>query len=252
MRLTTRAPLAAFALIACFSLPLTRLDAEKARSASRKLPKVEIKLSGPASLRPSESLETQFFKATLTNQSAEPLILFVRSGYLMNARWTWSVADAKDQPLGMAFIIRGICGTVPYSEEAAAAARLIHDNELAVIAPGESREFPIPGGPSDDYNFPTAGAYHLAVTLTYVVPNATFYFDERGKRIKTRPSQGFFDTGGYEQWDLSQLSLNSLELLQKGQSFQATSEAWNLRLPEARMHPDSLPTVTLTLPKPQR
>ena len=252
MLLSTRPPLAAFALIACFSMSLARLDAEKARSASRKLPKVEIKLSGPRSVQPGESLEAQFFKATLTNRSAEPLVFFARSGYLMNARWRWTVTDAKDQPLGMAFIIRGMCGTVPYSEEGLAAARLIHDDEVTLIGPGESHEFPIPVRISDDYNFPAAGTYTLRVTLTYVVPNAAFYIDERGKRVETRPSQGFFDTGGYEQWNLSQLSADSLAMLQESQSLQATSEAWNLRMPEARMHKDSLPTLTITWPKPRR
>lgn len=222
-----RPPIAALLLAACICVPLRQFGAEAARRPVRKIPKIEIKLSGPKSIRPSESLVLQRFTASLTNRSGEPQLLFVREGYLMNAKWDWTVTDAKGWPVGMELTNYGYCAAVPYSEEAAAEARKIHGKELVVLAPGESREFPIPAGPSDDYSFPKAGTYHLAVTLTYVAPNATFYFDEHGKKQAA---------SGYEQLDLSQLSVDSLEMLQNSFSVQATSSTWDLVLPKARMH----------------
>lgn len=222
-----RPSLAALFLAGCMCVSLREAGAEAEHAHARKIPKVEIKLNGPAAIRPSESLETQFFKATLTNRSAEPLVLFVREGFLLNARWNWTVTDAKGELLGMAFVNRGFCGTVPYSEEAAKEASRVHDKDLVVLEPGESREFPVPGGPSDDYNFPEAGTYKFAVTLTYVVPNSTFFFDENGKK-QAAP--------GFEQWDLSQLSVNGLEKLRSSLPVHATSAAWDLALPNARIH----------------
>jgi hypothetical protein len=225
MRTSMQPSLAAFVLIACVALPLGGLGAGETRRLSRKLPKVEIQLSGPTSVRPQDSLTMQSYKALLTNHSAEPLVLIVREGYLMDANWNWTVTDAKGFPVGMEFILRGYCGTVPYSAEAKAEASRLHDKDLVVLTPGESREFPIPAGPSDDYSFPSAGTYHLSVTLTYVQPNATEYFDEQGKRRAA---------SGYAQWDLSQLNINSLHALQESLSVQATSKPWDLQLPSPR------------------
>lgn len=221
-----RPPLAALLLAACVCVPLSQFGSEAAHRPARKIPKFEIKLSGPSSLGANESLEIQRFNALLANRSEEPQVLFVREGYLMNARWNWTVTDAKGQYVGMDFVLRGYCGTVPYSEEAAEEARHINDKDLIVLAPGESREFAIPAGPSDDYSFPKAGTYHLAVTLTYMPPNATFYFDEHGKRQKAE---------GYERWDLGRLSVDSLQGLQNSLSIQATSGRWNLMLPTRRV-----------------
>jgi hypothetical protein len=94
-----------------------------------------------------------------------------------------------------------------------------------MLAPGESHEFPILPGPSDDYSFPSAGTYHLSVTLTYVPPNADHYFDEQGKR---QPASG------YTQWDLSQVGVDQLAALQYSLSVHATSDTWNLELPSKR------------------
>src|ERR1700676_244186 len=220
-----RPPLAALALIACLSLPFGRLDAEKARHASRKVPKVEMSLSGPTTVRPNESLESQRYRMLLTNRSSEPLVLFVRNEYLMNARWDWTVTDAKGAPIGMEFILHGYCGTVPYSADAEIAARRIHDDEVIALQPGDSREFPIPAGPSDDYSFTRAGIYHLSVTMSYVPPNAGEFLDQRGKRWKAY---------GYDQWDLSELSPDAFQTLQNSLSVQTTSKTWNLELTSSR------------------
>src|SRR5262249_33924525 len=158
--------------------------------------------SGPPSVGAEDSLETERFTALLTNRSVEPQVLFVREGILMNAHWDWAVTDTKGQPIGMDLVERWYCGTVPYSEEAEREARNVRDKDLIVLAPGESREFHIPAGPSDDYSFPKAGTYHLSVTLTYVPPNATYYFDEHGQRQKA---------AGFQEWNLSHLSVESLE-----------------------------------------
>lgn len=221
-----RPPLATLVLIACVCIPFLQLGAQGARRSARKLPKIDMKLSGPTTLRPGESLESTIFQALLTNRSAEPLLLFVRSGILMNARWDWSVTDAKGTPIGMAFEPgRGFCGTPITSPEAEAEARHLRDDDLLVLAPGESHEFSVLPGPSDDYSFPSAGTYHLAVTLTYVPPNADHYFDERGKRQRAF---------GREQWDLSRLGVDQLAALTNSLSIQATSDTWNLELPSRR------------------
>lgn len=241
MLLTTRPPLAALALIVCFSLPLTQLDGEKARSASRKIPKVEIALSSPTTLKRSESLTAQRYKAMVTNRSAEPLVLFVRDGILLNAAWYWGVTDAKGWPVGMEFVplYGGFCGTPAYSAESLAAWHRLHDSDLFVLSPGESREFPIPLGPSDNYSFPTAGTYYLTVALTYVPPNATEYIDADGKRqpVLTNSSRFYgFDelAGGFERWDLSELSPDAYRALQDSLSVQARSNSWNLVLSSRR------------------
>jgi len=218
-------PLAAFVLVACLCVPFLRLGAEDSRRPPRKLPKMEIKLSGPTTVRSSESLESQIFHALLTNRSAEQQVFVVRNGFLMNANWSWTVTDAKGMPVGMEFILRGFCGTPPYSPEAEAEASWLHDEDLLVLAPGESHEFPILPGPSDDYSFPSAGTYHLSVTLTYVPPNADHYFDERGKRQRA---------SAYAQWDLSQLGVDQLAAVENSLSVQATSDTWNLELPSKR------------------
>lgn len=217
-----RPPLAALVLIACVSVPFLKLGAQDARHAPRKLPKLEIKLSGPTTVRPSESLESSILHALLTNRSAEPLVFVVRSGMLMNVRWDWTVTDAKSMPIGMGFVLHGYCGTVPGEDPNA---RFLRDNDLLVLGPGESHEFPILPGPSDDYSFPSPGTYHLTVTLTYVRPNADHYFDERGKR------QHAF---GYAQWDLSKLGADQLALVENSLSVQATSDTWNLELASRR------------------
>jgi hypothetical protein len=211
--------LAAFALIACMSLPVWRLGAQDARISPRKLPKIEIRLSGPTTVRPSASLESQIYNALVTNRSAQPLVFVVRSGILMNARWDWSVTDAKSTPIGMGFVVHGYCGTKPGKDPNA---RFLHESDLVVLAPGESHEFPVLPGPSDDYSFPSAGTYHLAVTLTYVPPNADHYFDERGKRQRAF---------GYVQWDLSKLGVDQFAAVESSLSVQATSDTWNLELP---------------------
>ena len=220
-----RPPLATLVLITCVCVPFLKLGAQNTRHLPRKLPRIEIKLSGPTMVRPSESLESQIFHALLTNRSAEPQMFVMRNGFLMNANWYWTVTDAKGMPVGMEFVQRGFCGTPPYSAEAEAEARQLRDKDLIVLAPGESHEFPILPGPSDDYSFPNAGTYHLSVTLTYVPPNADHYFDERGKRQRA---------SGYAQWDLRQLGVDQLAAVENSLSVQATSEPWNLELPSKR------------------
>jgi hypothetical protein len=218
-------PLAVFVLVACTWLPFLRLGAQDSRQSPRKLPKIEIKLSGPKTVRPSESLESQIFHALLTNRSAEPQVFIVRHGYLMNADWDWTVTDSSGSPIGMELVEHGFCGTPPYSAESLEAASWLHDSDLFVLAPGESHLFPIPGGPSDDYYFPSAGTYHLSVTLTYVPPNASKYVDEYGKSRSAT---------GYGTWKLGDLSVPSLEALQNSLSVQARSDTWNLMLSSRR------------------
>lgn len=232
-----RPPLAALLLAACMCAPLARFGAEGPRRPPHMIPKFDIHVSGPASLGPDESLAAQRFVARLTNRSAEPQVLFVREGYLMNARWNWTVTDTKGQYLGMALVIAGYCGTLPYDEKAAEEARHIRDKDLTVLAPGESRGFPI-AGPSDDYDFPKAGTYHLAVTLTYVPPNAPYYFDEHSRRQKAE---------GYEQWDLSTLSVDGLQAMQNSLSIRAASDTWSLTVPTARMHGNGPGMIPLTI-----
>jgi hypothetical protein len=171
----------------------------------------------------------------LINRSAEPLVLFVRNGYLLNARWNWTVTDDKGLPVGMELVLRGMCGTVPYDPNW----RQLHDSNVFLLGPGESREFPIPGGPSDDYVFPRAGMYHLSITLLYVPPNAKDYFDEHGKRA---PANSF------ERWDTTQLSPDNLALLQNSLSVLGTSADWNLALPSKRGNPGNHPVFFLTKP----
>jgi hypothetical protein len=217
-----RPPLATLVLIACACLPFLQLGAQDARHSPRKLPKVEIKLSGPTTVRPGASLESTIFQALLTNRSAEPVVFIVRNGFLMNANWDWNVADAKGTPIGMGLVLRGYCGTVPGEDPNA---RFLRDNDLVVLGPGESHEFAVLPGPSDDYSFPSAGTYHLSVTLTYVRPNADHYFDERGERQRAI---------GYTQWDLNKLSADQLAAVENSLSVQATSDTWNLELPSRR------------------
>jgi hypothetical protein len=206
-------------LAACFSLSFAHMGAGK---SARKIPKVEVQLSGPTTVKPSESLETQNFKALLTNRSDVPLVFIVRSGHLMNSTWNWTVTGAKGEFVGMEFVPRGYCGTVLEPDPNS---RFLHDDEIFVLGPRESHEFPIPGGPSNDYSFPTAGTYHLFATLTYVPPNANYYFDEHGKKAAA---------SSYEQWDLSKLSLDNREAVQNSISVHVTSAPWNLVLPEKR------------------
>jgi hypothetical protein len=221
-----RPSLATLVLIACVSVPFLKLGAQDTRHSPRKLPKVAIKLSGPTTVRSGASLESTSFQALLTNRSAEPLLLFVRSGILMNARWDWSVTDAKGTPIGMGFVPgRGFCRTPITSPEAEAEARHLRDDDLFVLAPGESHEFMVLPGLSDDYIFPSPGTYHLTVTLTYVPPNADHYFDEHGKRQRAI---------GYTQWDLSRLGVDQFAAVKNSLSVQATSDTWNLDLPSRR------------------
>ena len=217
-----RPPLATLVLMACVCVPYFKLGAHDTRQSPRKLPRVAIKLSGPKTVRPGASLESQIYNALVTNRSAEPLVFAVRNGFLMNATWDWTVTDAKGMPIGMEFVLHGYCGTVPGEDPNA---RFLRDSDLVVLGPGESREFPVLPGPSDDYSFPSAGTYHLAVTLTYVPPNADHYFDERGKRQRAN---------GYAQWDLSKLSVDQFAAVKNSLPVQATSNVWNLQLPGRR------------------
>jgi hypothetical protein len=217
-----RPPLATLVLVACVCVPLLKLGAQDTRRSPRKLPKVEIKLNGPTTVRAGASLESTIIQALLTNRSAEPLVFVVRNGMLMDAKWDWTVTDAKGTPIGMGFVPHGFCGTVPGEDPNA---RFLRDSDLVVLGPGESHEFPVLPGPSDDYSFPSAGTYHLAVTLTYVPPNADHYFDERGKRQRAI---------GYAQWDLSKLGVDQLAAVENSLSVEATSDTWNLELPSRR------------------
>lgn len=215
-----RPSFAAFLLFACISLSLGRLGAESERRSPRKIPKVEIKLSGPQSLAARYSLESQLFTARLTNRSEEPLVLFVRNGFLLNTHWDWTVTDDKGLPLGMELVLRGMCGTVPYDPKA----NVLRDSDVLVLNPGESHEFLV-SGPSDDYVFPRAGTYHLSITLLYVPPNAKDHFDEHGKRVPTN---------SFEQWDTTQLSVDNLAQLQNSLSVLGKSDTWKLTLPSRR------------------
>lgn len=234
-----RSPLAVLALVALsfFSLGNTKVEGA---DAPRKRPKISLTISGPSAATRNESLELLRFHAVLTNRSSEPLLLLVRNDYLLNANWNWTVTDVDGTPLGMELVNRGFCGTPVVSAEAEAAARRVHDSDLVTLRPGESREFPIPGGPSDDYNFPTAGTYRFAVTLAYLPPNAAYYIDEHGQRQRAY---------GFEQWDLSQLSPDAATALQKSFFLHATSNGWELSLPTARPHKNAviiLPPVDLS------
>jgi len=215
---------AALALAAVSLITFGNMQVEAAKRLTRKVPKVEIHLTGPDTVSPSASLESQSLRARLTNRSAEPLVFFVRNGYLMNANWSWTVTDDKGTPMGMEFVEHFYCGTIPYDPNWAQ----LHDRDVFVLGPGESHDFPTPGGPSDDYVFPSAGVYHLSVSLTYVPPNASQYFESHGRRRSAN---------GYEHWDLSDLSLSNLEALQNSLSVQATSDIRNLTLPSGR-HPE--------------
>ena len=225
-----RSPLAVLALVVLGLVWFGNINVEGA-DAPRRRPKISLVVSGPNSVGRNESLELLRFRAVLTNRGTEPLLLFVRNDYLLNANWYWSVTDAEGTPMGIEFVNRGFCGTPFMSPEAEAAARRIHDTDLVTLVPGESREFPIPGGPSDDYNFPAAGTYRFAVTLSYLPPNAAYFYDEQGHRQKA---------AGYEQWDLSQLSANATAALQKSLSLNAISNAWDLALPTARPHKNAV------------
>lgn len=222
---SVRPSLAAFALIAVSLVLFGNTGLAGARRSIRKLPKIEIHLTGPATLTSNESLAALPFQALLTNRSSEPQAFIVRGGYLMNANWYWTVTDDAGSPIGMEFIEHGYCGTKPYSEKSRETASWLHDTDLFVLAPGESREFSIPGGPSDDYYFPSAGTYHLSVSLIYVPPNTTEFFDENGK-----PRRAF----GLETWKLGDLGIRSLETLQSSLPVQARSDIWNLWLPSSR------------------
>jgi hypothetical protein len=222
--------IAAFLLAACISLPLGQFGPEAAGRPPRKIPKIDVKLSGPPSVGVKDSLVSQRFTALLTNRSAESQVLLVREGYLMNAKWNWTVTDTKGQPVLMDGVGSSTCESLHYSEEAEREARNVHDKDLIVLAPGESREFPVPAGPSDDYSFPKAGIYHLTVTLMNVPPNAAYFFDELGKRQKAV---------GFPEWNLSHLSVDWLEAVQNSLSIMATSDTWNLKLTAPRVHPNA-------------
>jgi len=223
-----RPPLAAFALIACLSLPLARLDAERARRPLRKLPKVELALSGPTTVRAGESLAANRYKVLLTNHSEEPLVLFARNDFLLNAQWSWMVTDSQGSPVGMELfpMMRGFCGTMPYSAESMAAWHRLHDSDVLALNPGESYEFAIPVGPSDDYSFPRAGTYHLSVTLTYTPPKVTTDDGDRWLPRRAYESE--------DQWGFSQLSPDAFHQLQDSLPVQATSNLWSLQLNSSR------------------
>jgi len=221
MRTSMRASFAAFLLVACIALLFGRAGAESERRSPRKIPKIEVKLSGPHSLAARYSLESQLFTARLTNRSGEPLVLFVRNGFLLNTHLDWTVTDDKGLPLGMVWVSRGMCGTVPHDPNA----NVLRDSNVLMLNPGESREFPV-SGPSDDYVFPRGGTYHLSMTLLYVPPNAKQYFDSRGRKISA--------TKFFEGWDSSQLSRGNLDLLQNSLSVLSRSDTWNLTLPSPR------------------
>jgi len=225
-----RSPLVVLVLVALSLFSLGNSSVEGA-DAPRRRPKISLAISGPNSVGRNESLELLRFQAVVTNRGTEPLLLFVRNDYLLNANWNWTVTDIEGAPVGMEFVQHGYCGTPIRSPEAEAAARRIHDRDLVTLAPGESREFPIPGGPSDDYNFPAAGTYHFAVSLSYLPPNATHFYDEQGQKQKAY---------GFEQWDLSELSMHAAVKLQKSYSLLAKSNAWDLTLPTARPHKNAL------------
>jgi len=220
---TARPQLAALALVAVSLITFGNMQVAAAKRLTRKVPKVEIHLTGPHTVSPSASLESQVFHALLTNRSTEPLVFFVRNGYLMNANWSWTVKNDQGTPMGMEFAEHLYCGTIPYDPNWAQ----LHDRDVFVLGPGESHDFATPGGPSDDYVFPSAGVYHLYVSLTYVPPKASQRFDAHGRRRSAN---------GYEHWDTGDLSLSNLEALQNSLSIQATSDIWSLTLPSSR-HP---------------
>jgi hypothetical protein len=222
---SVRPSLAVFALITVSLVSFGSLGLAGGRRSHRKPPRIELQLTGPATVKPGESLAAQQFKALLTNRSAGPQVFIVRDGYLMNADWDWTVTDSSGSPIGMELVEHGFCGTPPYSAESLEAASWLHDSDLFVLAPGESHVFPIPGGPSDDYYFPSAGTYHLAVTLTYVPPNAPKYLDQYGESRNAT---------GYSAWKLGDLSVRSLEALQNSLPAQIRSHTWNLMLSSAR------------------
>jgi hypothetical protein len=198
--------------------PAKRGD-DVAGSRNRIPAKIQVKLIGPASIRSRESLESQSFKALLTNRSSVPQTFLVRNGFLMNADWFWTLTDAEGSPVGMEFVERWVCGTVPDYPTPP-----LQDSDVFILGPGESHEFPIPVGPSDDYRFPRPDTYHLFVTLTYVPPNSTEFFDGHGKP-KTSPA-----ASGYPRWDLSMLSPEKREALQNSRGLQVKSGPWNLVL----------------------
>jgi hypothetical protein len=181
--------------------------------------KIQVKLIGPASVRSRESLESQRFTALLTNRSSVPQTFLVRNGFLQNAEWFWTLTDGEGSPVGMELVQRWVCGTgwdrpIPP----------LQDNDVFILGPGESHEFPIAIGPSDDYRFPRPDTYHLFVTLTYVPPNSTEFFDRHGKAT-TSPA-----ASGYPRWDLSMLSPEKREALQNSRGLQVKSGPWNLVL----------------------
>jgi hypothetical protein len=62
----------------------------------------------------------------------------------------------------------------------------LHDADVFVLEPGESREFSITGDSLFRYAFPHADAYLFSVALTYVAPNSGEYLDEAGVRWTER------------------------------------------------------------------
>lgn len=198
--------------------PAKRGD-EVARGRTRIPAKIEVKLNGPTSVRSRESLESQSFKALLTNRSSVPQTFLVRKGFLMNADWFWTLTDSEGSTVGKEFVQRWVCGTLPDYPNPP-----LQDNHVFVLGPGESHEFPIPVGPSNDYRFPRPDTYHLFVTLTYVPPNSTEFFDGHGK-ARTSPA-----ASGYPRWDLSMLSPGKLEALQNSRGLQVKSSPWNFVL----------------------
>jgi hypothetical protein len=224
-----------FIVITSIFLPLGKLNAQGEQHPTPELPTIEIKLTGPRSIGPTESLESQRFEARLTNRSAQSVVLFVRNGVLLNANWFWSITDAKGQSLGMASVEYLYCGTVPFDPNW----RRLRASDVFTLGPRESREFRIPG-PSDDYVFPYAGMYHFSVSLTYVPPDAAEYIDEQGNRQTA---------GAYGGWDLSDLSPDNLAVLHNSSSLQGKSDIWDMQMP-SRRPVDTMPPIEIETIRP--
>jgi hypothetical protein len=138
------------------------------RDASERLARdsspVKLSISGPLVIRAGQDLN---FKATLLNQSAEPIAVpSVNSTWLGTGGYSWNVTDKLGKPLAsrpdFLFPIDHV-GEMPK----------YYDRDFVVLKPGEKIEYDARslGDPSNAVVFPSKGAYLVSLYWSFRTPD---------------------------------------------------------------------------------
>ena len=181
-------------------------EAKHGRSAAAAESPLELQISGPRLIQRGQKLK---FKGVVINRSHVPVAFaFRQGGWDCDGAFRWMIVDLSDHllPPPPREPVQGMICCLTDS---------VGENEIVVLQPGEKRETPELGDPSNLYAFPRNGFYRVSLRLMY---SPAFVVDDEHGRPRQLKREEVIEPK------------SKLELAVKTGPIDVTSNAWNVYL----------------------